>query len=55
MARIMPSLAAIQRVGDECGIPVLSATVATTRQMLEDLGLEARVPDRGALLSGKHA
>jgi len=51
----MPSLAAIQRVEDECGIPVLSAAVATTRQMLEELGLEARVPDCGALLSGKHA
>ncbi len=51
----MPSLAAIQKVEDECGIPVLSAAVATTHQMLKALGLEARVPDAGTLLSGKFA
>lgn len=51
----MPSLAAIQKVEDECGIPVLSASVATTHQMLKSLGLEARVPNAGALLSGKYS
>lgn len=51
----MPSLAAIQKVEDECGIPVLSASVATTHQMLKALDLEARVPDAGTLLSGKFA
>ncbi len=51
----MPSLAAIQKVEDECGIPVLSAAVATTHQMLKELGLEARVPGCGTLLSGKYA
>lgn len=51
----MPSLAAIQKVEDECGIPVISASVATTHQMLKRLGLEARVPNAGALLSGKYA
>ncbi|WP_330166001.1 Asp/Glu racemase [Martelella mediterranea] len=51
----MPSLAAIQKVEDECGIPVLSASVATTHQMLKGLGLEARVPNAGALLSGKYS
>ncbi len=51
----MPSLAAIQRVEDECGIPVLSASVATTHQMLVQLGLEPRVPGFGALLSGSYA
>jgi maleate isomerase len=51
----MPSLAAIQQVEDQCGIPVLSASVATTHQMLRALGLEARVPDAGALLAGEYA
>lgn len=51
----MPSLAAIQKVEDECGIPVLSASVATTHQMLKALGLEARVPQAGTLLSGQFA
>lgn len=49
----MPSLSAIQKVEDECGIPVLSASVATTYQMLTKLGLEPRIPGFGALLSGK--
>ncbi len=51
----MPSLSAVQRVEDECGIPVLSASIATTYQMLNRLGLEARVPGCGALLSGTFA
>ncbi|WP_166418718.1 maleate cis-trans isomerase family protein [Cochlodiniinecator piscidefendens] len=51
----MPSLAAIQKVEDECGIPVLSAAVATTHQMLKNLNLEARVPGCGTLLSGEYA
>ncbi|PYB71846.1 maleate cis-trans isomerase family protein [Rhizobium wuzhouense] len=51
----MPSLSAIQRVEDECGIPVLSASVATTYQMLTKLGLEPRIPGFGALLSGRFA
>lgn len=50
----MPSLAAIQRVEDECGIPVLSAAVATTHQMLTALELEPRIPGCGALLSGQY-
>ncbi|HCE70627.1 MAG TPA: Asp/Glu racemase [Ruegeria sp.] len=51
----MPSLAAIQKVEDECGIPVLSASVATTHQMLKSLGLHAEVKGCGALLSGAYA
>lgn len=51
----MPSLASIQAVEDECGIPVLSASVATTHQMLKNLGLEATVPGCGTLLSGRYA
>lgn len=50
----MPSLAAIQKVEDEVGLPVLSASVATTHQMLTALGLKAHVPGCGALLSGTY-
>lgn len=50
----MPSLPAIQRVEDAIGLPVVSAAVCTTHQMLKRLGLEARVPGAGALLSGRY-
>lgn len=50
----MPSLPAIQRVEDAIGLPVVSAAVCTTYQMLKQLGLEARVPGAGALLSGQY-
>ncbi len=50
----MPSLPAIQKVEDALGIPVTSAAVCTTYRMLKELGLEARVPSAGALLSGKY-
>lgn len=49
----MPSLPAVQRVEDELGLPVVSAAVCTTWRMLGALGLEKRVPDAGALLTGK--
>lgn len=48
----MPSLAAIQAVEDECGLPVISAATATTYVMLERLGLRTYVPGAGRLLSG---
>ncbi|HVI06202.1 MAG TPA: Asp/Glu racemase, partial [Sphingomicrobium sp.] len=38
----MPSLTSIQKVEDEIGLPVVSAAVCTTHQMLKRLGLEAR-------------
>ena len=50
----MPSLAAIPIVERECGLPVVSAAVCTTFQMLKTLGLGTRVPDAGGLLSGVH-
>ena len=50
----MPSLPSIQKVEDAIGLPVVSAAVCTTYQMLKKLGLEPRVPDAGALLSGKY-
>lgn len=48
----MPSLPVIEAVQDEVGLPVLSAATATTFRILSELGLETRVPDAGALLSG---
>lgn len=48
----MPSLAAVQPVEDEAGLPVLTAAVATTYSILSRLGLRAVVPDAGRLLSG---
>jgi maleate isomerase len=50
----MPSLASIQPVQDSIGLPVLSASVCTTYQMLNKLGLKTVVPNAGALLSGKY-
>lgn len=48
----MPSLAAIPRVEESCGLPVLSAATATTFAMLRRLGLARRVPNAGRLLDG---
>lgn len=50
----MPSLAAVPIVERECGLPVLSASIATTYQMLQKLGLRTSAPDAGALLSGAY-
>jgi maleate isomerase len=49
----MPSLPAIQEVEDRLGLPVLSAAVATTYELLSRLDVEPKVPRAGALLSGK--
>ena len=51
----MPSLAAISHVERECGLPVISASVCTTFQMLQKLGLKTYAPDAGALLSGRYS
>ena len=50
----MPSLPSIQKVEDEIGLPVVSAAVCTTHQMLKRLGLKTQVPGAGALLSGRY-
>jgi maleate isomerase len=50
----MPSLPAIQKVEDAIGIPVISAAVCTTYRMLKELDLVPRVPNCGALLSGRY-
>jgi maleate isomerase len=47
----MPSLAAVPVVEAETGLPVLSAAIATTYQMLVALGLEPKAPNAGALLA----
>lgn len=49
----MPSLAAVPIVERACGLPVVSAAICTTHQMLTKLGLPTHVPNAGALLSGK--
>jgi len=51
----MPSLAAVQPVEDEAGLPVLTAAIATTYAILNRLGLPAVVPNAGRLLSGEVA
>ena len=48
----MPSLPAIQLVENSLDIPVISTAICTARRMLDHLGLEAIVPDAGALLAG---
>ena len=50
----MPSLAAIPVVERECGLPVVSASVCTTYQMLKKLGLPTWIPGTGRLLSGAY-
>jgi maleate isomerase len=50
----MPSLPIIQRLEDRIGVPVVSAAVCTTQQMLDRLGLERRAPGCGALLGGRY-
>src|SRR5262245_52193141 len=43
----MPSLAAVAIVEQECGLPVVSASICTTHQMLQRLGLKTHVPNAG--------
>jgi maleate isomerase len=49
----MPSLPAIAGLERAVGIPVLSAAVCTTYQMLKSLGLRTIAPNAGELLSGR--
>jgi maleate isomerase len=48
----MPSLAAIEPVEAQAGMPVISAATATIFSILDHLDIETRVPDAGHLLSG---
>ncbi|MFI0350007.1 aspartate/glutamate racemase family protein [Actinomadura sp. 9N407] len=47
----MPSLPVVQRIQNTFDIPVLTASVATVWRSLRALGLDAVVPDAGALLA----
>lgn len=50
----MPSLAAVDFIQKESGLPVTTAAICTTYMMLKELGLEAKAPIGGILLSGKY-
>jgi maleate isomerase len=50
----MPSLGSLQLIEDRIGLPVVSSSVCTTHMMLKKLGLKARTPGFGALLSGDY-
>ena len=50
----MPSLSAVSKIQEELGIPVTTAAICTTWQMLKSLGIKAYVPDVGELLNGKY-
>ncbi len=49
----MRSLPAVPVVEEAVGLPVLSASIATTHEILNRLALEPIVPDAGTLLSGR--
>jgi maleate isomerase len=51
----MPSLPAIEIAEQELGLPVLSASVATTFEILDRLGLAPVAPGAGSLLDGRLA
>lgn len=50
----MPSLPAIAKLEQQVGLPVVSAAVCTSYQILKSLGLKPQVPDAGELLNGRH-
>lgn len=49
----MPSLPAIEMIEHASGLPTISAAVATTRQILQKLGLAELAPGGGVLLSDR--
>lgn len=50
----MPSLEAIDRLEQAVGLPVTSAAVCTTHEMMKKIGIEARSPIGGSLLNGNY-
>lgn len=50
----MPSLAAIDLLEQATGIPVTSAAVCTTYEMMKKLNIKAQAPIGGTLLNGKY-
>jgi maleate isomerase len=51
----MQSLPAIDAIQTRLGVPVTSTAVCTTRRMLDRLGLDAKIPGGGELLTEKFA
>lgn len=51
----MPSLAIVDQVEQELGLPVVTAATATARATLLALGIEPEIPRAGALLAGTAA
>ncbi len=49
----MPSLEAIDQIEQEIGIPVTSAAVCTTYEMMKKIGIQAKSSIGGKLLSGE--
>ncbi len=49
----MPSFQSVQQVENSLGLPVTTAAISTVYQMLKALGLERKVENAGALLSGR--
>ena len=49
----MPSFQSVQQVENSLGLPVTTAAISTVYQMLKSLGLERKVENAGALLSGR--
>ncbi|MBF6608617.1 MAG: Asp/Glu racemase [Flavobacterium sp.] len=50
----MPSLAAIDRLEQKAGLPVTSAAICTTFEMMRKLDISTKSPIGGTLLSGKY-
>ena len=49
----MPSFQSVQQVENSLGLPVTTAAISTVYQMLKALGLDRKVENAGALLSGR--
>ena len=49
----MPLFQSVQQVENSLGLPVTTAAISTVYQMLKSLGLERKVENAGALLSGR--
>ena len=49
----MPSFQSVQQVENSLGLPVTTAAISTVYQKLKSLGLERKVENAGALLSGR--
>ena len=48
----MPSLPSVQLVQDTTDLPVVTAATATTREILQAVGMDPKIPNAGAALAG---